>query len=224
MTKKILLISILVYCTSVFAQDTLFQCDFTVNPYHFDKKSNIGTETTYETSRNLIPSLTLSFPIHERFSYSFGLRFYEGGYESYFNDSTYRIIDPVNPVLSGHGGSYIYHVNSLGTELSFFACLNYNLFYNKSISTSISLGLNAVVWNKTYQYWEFYPKSDSNYSMTNTRHFNSPLNRHVYTPNLKLTFKYFPLKHFGILIRPDFYFQFNYGYAKLYVGIGVCYN
>ena len=129
MTKKILLISILVYCTSVLAQDTLFQCDFSVNPINFNKKYNgRGTETSIKSTRNIIPSLTLTLPIRNKFSFSIGLKLYQEYCERFFNDSIWQIIDPVRPDFSGNG-SYIYHQEYTSTGVSTSICLNYNLFY-----------------------------------------------------------------------------------------------
>ena len=224
MTKKILIISLLLYCTSLLAQDTLFQCDFSVNPIRFDKiYDGFGTETSYKTSRNIIPSLTFSLPIHNKFSFTIGSKIYQGTYEGYFNDSTRKIIDPVDPELFERRG-YIYYNKLSRTNFSILASLNYNLYYNKIISTNISVGIEAAIWEKYYQYYEFYPISMTNNSQKTKKHFNSPLDESIYSPCFNATLKYFPLRHFGILIRPNISYSFYDDAIISCLGIGICYK
>jgi len=224
MTKKILIISILLYCTNVFAQDTLFQCDFSVTPIHFNKKNiGKGNETSFNSTRNIVPSLTLCIPIHNKFSFAIGFNLYKSSYESFFNDSVELIIDPTNPALIGSGG-YIYYYKFSSTELLIPLVLNYNLYYNKYFSTNFSLGIEANLWNKTITNIEYYPISLTNSVQHNRHFFNSPIDKYIYSLYINATIKYFPLKHFGLLIRPLIrYNRFeNEIYSRL--DVGICYR
>jgi hypothetical protein len=225
MTKKILIISLLIlYSSIVFAQDTLFQCDLSVNPIHFDKMySGIGNETSMKTRRSIVPSLTFCFPVYNKWSFTVGLKLYQGSYEGFFNDSTWRIIDPVNPDLTGHY-PYIYHQKVSGSELSVIIGANYNLFYKKHFSSNISLGVELDTWDKIFEYYEFYPISATNNSQVNNKHFNSPIDESTYSPYFNVTLKYFPLKHFGLLLRPFISYSFFDDAVVSYLGVGICYK
>ena len=224
MTKTILIFYILLYCTNVFAQDTLFQCDFSITPIHFNKRDyGKGNETSFNSTRNIVPSLTLCFPIHKKLSFAIGFNLFKGSYECFYNDSLERIIDPTDPRLIGSGG-YIYYYKFSSTELLIPLVLNYNLYYNKYFSTNISLGIEANLWNKTSTNIEFYPISSTNTVQINKHYFNSPIDTHTYSLYITATFKYFPLKHFGLLIRPLIkYNRFeNEIYSRL--NLGICYR
>lgn len=224
MTKRILIISFLVYSTSIFAQDTLFQCDFSVNPIHFNKKYNgRGTETSIKSTRSITPTLTITLPIRNKYSFSLGLKLYHEYYERFFNDSIWQIIDPVRPEFSGNG-SYIYHQKYTCTGLSFLFCLNYNLFYNKYFSTNISLGIEADTWNRISEYLEFYPISTTNNSLYNNNHLNSPIHEDIYSPFFCATLNYFSFKHFGLLVRPYISYCVFDDAIISYLGLGICYR
>ena len=224
MTKKIFIISILLYCTNVFAQDTLFQCDFSVHPIQFDKKYNgIGTETTYKSSRNIIPSLTMTFPIHNKFSFTIGLNLYGGSYEGFFNDSVEYCQDPTDPALLS-SRTFIYHNKVSGSEMSLPIVLNYNLYSNKYISTNVSLGIEADLWDKVSNYYEFYPISPTNILQYKGNHFNSPIDESIYLLRLHATIKYFPLKHFGLFARPFITYSIIDDQLSSSLGIGICYR
>lgn len=225
--NKITLFLFVVSCYHSLAQDSILQCDFTISPVRLQNKFSYWNSNPTKTisSINKVPSINFSLPISKKLHFSAGFNFYQSSYELFFNDSSEHfdnlLIPQLYPTLT-----FLYHTKSTGFGISLPLFLDYTYFYNQNVTSYFSGGVEYSLWKYSVTFYEFYPLQDNRKEYYSNNGFNSLLDETNYNLNLSTTLKYFPLKHFGILIRPlvSYNLEFNEYSLQFRINTGICYR
>ncbi len=226
--KTIIILFLLCYSFNLIAQDSLLQTELTFYPFfHYKKLSGIGTETFINNNNNKGPSFLVAFPLRKKINLSIGLIFSQNSMESYFNDSTQKFYpDPRYTDISSYPLTYIYHYKYSELNIGIPIFINYKLLQNTKFISFISSGIEFDIWSYSIRIHEIYPIEPINKEVYYNSGFNSLLDETKYNFNISLTIKYFPLKHFGILIKP--FATYNLAFDKYSLqyglGVGICYR
>jgi hypothetical protein len=213
--KKITTLFLVSISFNLLAQDSLLQTELTLYPLYHIKK-DISKDTKFSNG----PTILLSFPLCNKLSFSTGLNFQRYSYELNYNDSVYK-----------NDLGYIKRIYEDGLDISIPVLINYNLYaYKNSFVLNISIGLEYDIWSHAYRTTEIYPLpsyiGDRNttfcYNLSGFNYWDS--NSLSFQVNTSL--KYFPIKHWGILLKPfiNYYFPFNDYSLNYGLGVGICYR
>jgi hypothetical protein len=222
--KKITTLFLVSISINLLAQDSLLQTELTFYPlYHQKIESGFGKEYLFINKHRYGPTLLLNFPLNNKLSLSTGLNFQINSYEYYFNDSVE--ID-YNQLMSSFELIYIYKHKSSSLDILVPILINYKLLQYKKFNISIAGGIETDLWYFFAGTTEFYPIKKTNKTGGYSNRFNSLVDNATYNINVNTTLKYFPIKHWGVLIKPfaSYNLAFDKYSLKYGLGVGICYR
>jgi len=222
--KKITTLFLVSISFNLFAQDSLLQTELTFYPLYHQKTENVfGNEYLFIKKHSYGPTLLLNFPISKKLSLSTGLNFKMNSSEYYYNDSVEMDNDQwmvQNQLV------FIYRRKSSSLDILVPVLINYKLLQYKKFNVYIAGGIETELWYFFASTKEFYPVKRINKTGGYTNRLNFLLDEYTYNININATLKYFPIKHWGILIKPfaSYNLAFDKYSLKYGIGVGVCYR
>lgn len=211
--KYIIIVIFLVFAKGLLGQDSLFETEVVVFPISHFNESNYAKYQGSAGSRDYWTSVLFSLRIKPKYKITTGILTY------HFNE----IYEYNN--YSGYFNYEYYESNILIPVL-----LKYQLFKSRKIIISASGGILYNLWQATYHYEESAPKINGEHPYTSEYvKFEDeflPLSEKIFPVYLDVTGYYYPVKHFGISLKP--YMGYNFFESKTSftygVGMGLCFR